>query len=281
MTRPFSPTRPSLEIRGRTFGGGKPFVIAGPCVIESRELMLTVARRLAEIADERGVDLIFKSSFDKANRSSAQGARGPGIASGLERLAEVREATGLPLLTDVHLPDQCAEAAEVVDVLQIPAFLCRQTDLLVAAAETGKVVNIKKGQFLAPWDMQNATKKCESAGNRRLMVTERGSSFGYGRLVVDMNSFGHLSKTGHLVVFDATHSVQEPGGLGTATGGDRRLVPALARAAAATGEIDGVFFEVHPDPDRAPSDGPNMVKLEEFPRILDGVLAVWRAVRGI
>ncbi|MCE9595241.1 MAG: 3-deoxy-8-phosphooctulonate synthase [Planctomycetes bacterium] len=273
-------TRPTLEVRGRRLGGGKLFLIAGPCVLESRELVLGVAQRLAEIASERSVDLIFKSSYDKANRSSVAGARGPGLEAGLELLAEVRELTGLPVLTDVHHPEQCAAAAEVVDVLQIPAFLCRQTDLLVAAAETGKVVNIKKGQFLAPWDMQHAVKKCEAAGNRRLMVTERGSSFGYGRLVVDMNSFGHLSKTGHLVVFDATHSVQEPGGLGSSTGGDRRLVPALARAATATGEIDGVFFEVHPDPDHAPSDGPNMVRLAEFPQILDGVLAIQRAVRG-
>lgn len=272
--------RPTLELCGRTLGGGELFVIAGPCVLEGRELVLSIAERLRALAQERRIDLIFKASFDKANRSSLSGVRGPGLAGGLELLAEVRERTGLPVLTDVHHPEQCARAAEVVDVLQIPAFLCRQTDLLVAAAETGKVVNIKKGQFLAPWDMQNAVKKCEGAGNRRLMVTERGSSFGYGRLVVDMNSFGHLSKTGHLVVFDATHSVQEPGGLGHATGGDRTLVPALARAAAATGQVDGVFFEVHPDPDHAPSDGPNMVRLDEFPRILDGVLAVARAARG-
>jgi 2-dehydro-3-deoxyphosphooctonate aldolase (KDO 8-P synthase) len=169
----------------------------------------------------------------------------------------------------------------VVDVLQIPAFLCRQTDLLIAAAETGRAVNIKKGQFLAPWDMLNATKKCEGAGNANLLVTERGASFGYGRLVVDMNSFGHLSKTGHPVVFDATHSVQEPGARGTSTGGDRTLVPALARAAVATGEVDGLFFEVHPDPDNAPSDGPNMIRLEQFGAILDSVLAVHRAVRAI
>jgi 2-dehydro-3-deoxyphosphooctonate aldolase (KDO 8-P synthase) len=239
------PSRPKLELGGRTFGGGELFVIAGPCVLEGRELVLSIAERLAELAAERKLALIFKSSFDKANRSSVAGVRGPGLDAGLELLAEVRERTGLPVLTDVHWPEQCARVAPVVDCLQIPAFLCRQTDLLIAAAETGKVVNIKKGQFLAPWDMQHAVKKCESAGNRRLMVTERGSSFGYGRLVVDMNSFGHLSKTGHLVVFDATHSVQEPGGLGAATGGDRRLVPALARAAAATGQIDGVFFEVH------------------------------------
>jgi 2-dehydro-3-deoxyphosphooctonate aldolase (KDO 8-P synthase) len=272
-------TRPVLELRGRTLGGGELFLIAGPCVLEGRDFVLDLAARLRDIAAERGVPLIFKASFDKANRSSASSARGPGLQSGLDLLAEVRERTGLATLTDVHLPEHCAPAAEAVDVLQIPAFLCRQTDLLVAAAETGAVVNIKKGQFLAPWDMGNATRKCEAAGNRRLMVTERGATFGYGRLVVDMNSFGHLSKTGHLVVFDATHSVQEPGGLGTATGGDRRLVPALARAATATGELDGLFFEVHPDPDHAPSDGPNMVRLDQFGAILDGVLAVHRALR--
>ncbi len=275
-----SAPRPTLELRGRELGGGKLFVIAGPCVLEARDFVISIATRLRDIAGERGIDLIFKSSFDKANRTSASSTRGPGLEAGLELLAEVRERVGVPVLTDVHTEEQCAIAARSVDVLQIPAFLSRQTDLLIAAAETGAVVNIKKGQFLAPWDMQNATKKCEAAGNRRLMVTERGVTFGYGRLVVDMTSFGHLSKTGHLVVFDATHSVQEPGGLGTKSGGDRRLVPGLARAAAATGEIDGVFFEVHPDPDRAPSDGPNMVVLDEFPEILDGVLAVHRAVRG-
>jgi len=272
--------RPSVQIGGQSFGAGKLFLFAGPCVLESPELIHRIAGELRDIAGSRGVPLVFKSSFDKANRSSAQGARGPGIERGLELLAAVKQRWNLPLVTDVHTAEQCVQAAEVVDVLQIPAFLCRQTDLLIAAAETGRAVNIKKGQFLAPWDMVNATKKCESAGNTNLLVTERGASFGYGRLVVDMTAFAHLSKTGHPVVFDATHSVQEPGALGTSTGGDRTKVPALARAAIATGEVDGLFFEVHPDPDNAPSDGPNMIKLHEFAAILDGVLAVHRAVRS-
>jgi 2-dehydro-3-deoxyphosphooctonate aldolase (KDO 8-P synthase) len=266
-------------VRKKRLGGGELFIIAGPCVLETRELTLSVAERLAEIAEARALQLVFKSSFDKANRSSGKSTRGPGL-SGLEWLAEVREKFGLAVLTDVHLPEQCAPAAEIVDVLQIPAFLCRQTDLLVAASSTGKAVNIKKGQFLAPWDMIHVTKKCEEAGNANLMVTERGASFGYGRLVVDMTGFEFLSKTGHPVVFDATHSVQQPGALGDKTGGDRRQVPALARAAVATGHVDGVFFEVHPDPDRAPSDGPNMVRLDEFESILDGVLAVHKATRA-
>jgi 2-dehydro-3-deoxyphosphooctonate aldolase (KDO 8-P synthase) len=271
--------RPSVQVRKKRLGGGELFVIAGPCVLETRELTLSIAERLAEIAEERALELVFKSSFDKANRSSGKSVRGPGLA-GMEWLAEVRETHGLSVLTDVHLPDQCAAAAEFVDVLQIPAFLCRQTDLLVAASATGKAINIKKGQFLAPWDMRNVTKKCEEAGNSSLIVTERGVSFGYGRLVVDMTGLEFLSETGHPVVFDATHSVQQPGALGDKTGGDRRQVPALARAAVATGHVDGVFFEVHPDPDRAPSDGPNMVKLDEFASILDGVLAVHRAARS-
>ncbi|MFN0243502.1 MAG: 3-deoxy-8-phosphooctulonate synthase [Planctomycetota bacterium] len=274
-------TRPTVAVGTRRLGGGALFLIAGPCVLESRELTLSIAERLAEIAAARELPLIFKASFDKANRTSIRAVRGPGIENGLPWLAEVRERFGVPVLTDVHLPEHCAEAAEFVDVLQIPAFLCRQTDLLIAAAETGRAINIKKGQFLAPWDMQNATKKCEQAGNANLMVTERGSTFGYGRLVVDMTGFEHLEKTGHPVVFDATHSVQEPGALGEKTGGDRRKVPALARAAVATGHVDGLFFEVHPDPDRSPSDGPNMLRLDDFASVIDGVLAVHRAVRGV
>jgi 2-dehydro-3-deoxyphosphooctonate aldolase (KDO 8-P synthase) len=274
-------TRPSLQLGPHALGGGGLFLIAGPCVLESREIAHTVAGALVEIAGERGIPLIFKSSFDKANRTSAGGARGPGLDLGLELLAEVGARWKTALLTDVHLPEQCARAAEVVDVLQIPAFLCRQTDLIVAAAETGRAVNVKKGQFLAPWDAQHAVAKCRSAGNPRVMITERGVSFGYGRLVVDMTGFEHLSRAGVPVVFDATHSVQEPGALGAATGGNREHVPALARAAVATGNVDGVFFEVHPDPDRAPSDGPNMVRLDQFAAILDGVLAVHRAVRAL
>ena len=276
-----SPTpRPSATVDGQTLGGGELFVIAGPCVLESEELTQRIAGELAALAAARGLPLIFKASFDKANRTSLGSTRGPGLEQGLEWLAGVRERHGLPILTDVHLPEQCARVAEAVDVLQIPAFLCRQTDLLVAASETQKTINIKKGQFLAPWDMQHATKKCEESGNANLIVTERGTSFGYGRLVVDMSGFQDLARTGHPVVFDATHSVQEPGGRGATTGGDRSRVPALARAAVATGQVDGLFFEVHPDPDQSPSDGPNMVRLDAFAEVLDGVLAVHQAVRA-
>ena len=272
--------RPTFDVRGRTLGGGELFVIAGPCVLESRELVLGVAERLRDLAAERDLALIFKSSFDKANRTSFRSARGPGLELGLELLAEVRETFDLTVLTDVHLPEQCAAAAEAVDVLQIPAFLCRQTDLLIAASETGRVLNVKKGQFLAPWDMTNVVDKCAEAGARDILVTERGTTFGFGRLVVDMTGFAELRKTGRPVVFDATHSVQRPGRGGTTTGGDRELVPALARAAVATGNVDGLFFEVHPDPDHAPSDGPNMVRLDDFGGVLDGVLAVHRAMSG-
>ncbi|MCZ6598179.1 MAG: 3-deoxy-8-phosphooctulonate synthase [Planctomycetota bacterium] len=272
-------SRPTVEVRGQTLGGGRPFLIAGPCVLETRELVCEVAERLRDLAAERDLPLIFKSSFDKANRTSRRSKRGPGLEEGLELLAEVGETYDLPVLTDVHLPEHCAPAAEVVDVLQIPAFLCRQTDLIVAASETGKAINLKKGQFLAPWDMQHVVEKCSAAGNTNTIVTERGSSFGYGRLVVDMTGFQDLARTGRPLVFDATHSIQRPGE-GGVTGGDRSLVPALARAAVATGHVDGLFFEVHPDPDRAPSDGPNMVTLESFGALLDGVLAVYRSARG-
>jgi len=272
--------RPTIDVSGRKLGGGQLFLIAGPCVLESRELTLSIAERLAAIAAERQVPLVFKASFDKANRSSAKSGRGPGLGA-IEWLGEVRERFGVPVLTDVHQPDQCASAAEIVDVLQIPAFLCRQTDLLVAAAQTGRAMNVKKGQFLAPWDMKNVVQKCEEAGNKNVLVTERGSSFGFGRLVVDMTGFDHLARTERPVVFDATHSVQEPGALGDRSGGDRTKVPALARAAVATGQVDGLFFEVHPDPDRSPSDGPNMIRLADFPGVLDGVLAIHRAVRAL
>jgi 2-dehydro-3-deoxyphosphooctonate aldolase (KDO 8-P synthase) len=272
--------RPAFRLGGRTLGGGRPFVLAGPCVLEERGLVLDVAGELAELARARGLDLIFKSSFDKANRSSLGAERGPGLEEGLELLSEVRRETGLPLVTDVHHPEQCAPAAEVVDVLQIPAFLCRQTDLVLAAARTGRAVNVKKGQFLAPWDMGNVVEKARAAGDGGVLVTERGTSFGYGRLVVDMTGFRHLVKAGAPIVFDATHSVQEPGALGTRTGGDRTQAPVLARAAVATGLVDGLFFEVHPDPDRAPSDGPNMVRLADFGAILDGVLAIHSAARN-
>jgi 2-dehydro-3-deoxyphosphooctonate aldolase (KDO 8-P synthase) len=266
----------TARIADQAVGGGRPFLIAGPCVLEERGMVLELAGHVAEIAAARDLPLVFKASYDKANRTSSSGARGPGMEEGLQLLADVKAATGLPLLTDVHLPEQCAPAAEVVDVLQIPAFLCRQTDLLVAAAHTGACVNVKKGQFLAPWDMEHVAAKCREAGKDNLLVTERGSSFGYGRLVVDMSGLEDLAATGHPVVFDATHSVQRPGE-GGRTGGDRTRVPALARAAAATGVVDGFFFEVHPDPDSAPSDGPNMVRLEDLPALLDGVLAVHAA----
>jgi 2-dehydro-3-deoxyphosphooctonate aldolase (KDO 8-P synthase) len=272
--------RPTIDVSGRKLGGGQLFLIAGPCVLESRELTLSIAEKLVAIASERKVPLVFKASFDKANRSSARSGRGPGLGA-IEWLGEVRERFGVPVLTDVHQPDQCASAAEIVDVLQIPAFLCRQTDLLVAAAQTGRAMNVKKGQFLAPWDMKNVVQKCEEAGNKNVLVTERGSSFGFGRLVVDMTGFDHLARTERPVVFDATHSVQEPGALGDRSGGDRTKVPALARAAVATGQVDGLFFEVHPDPARSPSDGPNMIRLADFPGVLDGVLAIHRAVRAL
>lgn len=272
--------RPRIEVAGRSLGGGRPFVIAGPCVLERLELTLAIAEELAALCAARGVPLVFKASFDKANRTSAGAGRGPGLEEGLEQLAAARERSGAPVLTDVHLPEQCARAAEVVDVLQIPAFLCRQTDLLLAAGETGRAVNVKKGQFLAPWDAERMAAKVASTGNRNILVTERGSSFGYGRLVVDMGGLHHLVRSGFPVVMDATHAVQEPGSLGGRTGGDRERAPELARAAAATGHVDGFFFEVHPDPDSSPSDGPNMIRLERFGEVLDGVLAVHAAVHG-
>jgi 2-dehydro-3-deoxyphosphooctonate aldolase (KDO 8-P synthase) len=273
-------SRPTCQIAGRTVGGGELFVIAGPCVLETRALALSIAESLRDVCAARGLPLVFKASYDKANRTKVSSGRGPGIDEGLTMLSEVKRRVGVPVLTDVHLPDECASAAEVVDVLQIPAFLCRQTDLVLAAAGTGKAVNVKKGQFLAPWDMAHVTAKCAAAGNRNVLVTERGTTFGYGRLVVDMTGLEELARTGHPVVFDATHSVQRPGGSDGTTGGERRLAPVLARAALATGEVDGVFFEVHPDPDHAPSDGPNMVRLEEFAGILDGLVAVHRAIRS-
>ncbi|MEZ5978234.1 MAG: 3-deoxy-8-phosphooctulonate synthase [Planctomycetota bacterium] len=270
----------TLTVGAKELGGERPFLFAGPCVLEREDLTLRIASRLAEIAAERGVDLVFKASFDKANRTKSTSQRGPGIAEGLAQLARVRDELGLPTLTDVHLPEQCAIAAEAVDVLQIPAFLCRQTDLLLAAGETGRAVNVKKGQFLAPWDMAHAVEKVRDGGGRSVSVCERGSTFGYGRLVVDMAGLDDMAAFGVPVVFDATHSVQRPGTASGTTGGDRRLAPLLARAAAATGRVDGFFFEVHEDPDSSPSDAANMLRLDAFPSILDGVLAAWDAGRG-
>lgn len=246
------------------FGNGLPLsLIAGPCQMESRDHAMEVALALKDISDALGIGLVFKTSYDKANRTSAKGARGMGMAAALPVFAEIRERTGLPVLTDVHDAAQCAPVAEVVDVLQIPAFLCRQTDLLVAAAKTGKVVNVKKGQFLAPWDMVNVAAKVTESGNPNVMLTERGASFGYNTLVSDMRALPIMAEIGAPVIFDATHSVQQPGGKGASSGGQREFVPVLARAAVAVG-VAGVFIETHPDPDNAPSDGPNMVPLAAF-----------------
>jgi 2-dehydro-3-deoxyphosphooctonate aldolase (KDO 8-P synthase) len=249
-------------------GNHLPFVlIAGPCQIESRSHALEVAAALRDLSDTTGVRVIYKSSYDKANRTSAAAARGVGMAQGLAILAEVRERTGLPTLTDVHAPDQCAPAAEAVDVLQIPAFLCRQTDLLLAAGATGRAINVKKGQFLAPWDMAHVAAKIASTGNENILLCERGASFGYNTLVSDMRALPIMARTGYPVVFDATHSVQQPGGQGASSGGEREFAPVLARAALAVG-VAAVFIETHPDPDRAPSDGPNMIPLREMPALV-------------
>ena len=262
-------------------GNDAPLVlISGPCQIESRVHALDCAERLVDIAGRAGAALIFKSSFDKANRTSLGAERGIGIDEGLDILAGIRERCGCPVLTDVHLPEQCAAAAERVDVLQIPAFLCRQTDLVVAAAETGKPLNIKKGQFLAPWDMVNVVEKARASGNRDVMVCERGASFGYNALVNDMRALPQLAETGCPVVFDATHSVQQPGGLGAASGGQREFVPVLARAAVAIG-VAAVFMESHPDPDNAPSDGPAMVPLDALGPLLEQLVAVDRLSKSL
>ena len=250
------------------FGNALPLsIIAGPCQLESRAHALEVASALKEIASRLKIGLVYKTSFDKANRTSAAAARGIGLMQALPIFAEIRSKLGLPVLTDVHELAQCTEVAQAVDVLQIPAFLCRQTDLLLAAAATGKVVNVKKGQFLAPWDMANVVAKITGAGNPNVLVTERGVSFGYNTLVSDMRALPIMARTGAPVIFDATHSVQQPGGKGTSSGGEREFVPVLARAAVAVG-VAGVFIETHPDPDHAPSDGPNMVPLREFEGLL-------------
>jgi 2-dehydro-3-deoxyphosphooctonate aldolase (KDO 8-P synthase) len=254
----------TVRVGGIEIANDRPFVvIAGPCQIESRSHALDMARALAGIAERTGVKVIYKSSYDKANRTSASAARGIGMDAGLAILSEVRALTGLPVLTDVHTAEQCAIAAEAVDVLQIPAFLCRQTDLLLAAGETGRAINVKKGQFLAPWDMVNVAEKIAGTGNRDILLCERGASFGYNTLVSDMRSLPIMARTGYPVVFDATHSVQQPGGQGTSSGGQREFAPVLARAALAVG-VAAVFIETHEDPDRAPSDGPNMIPLDQM-----------------
>ena len=270
---------PRVTIGGVTFANDAPIALfAGPCQMESRAHALDMASALKEISAKLGIGLVYKTSFDKANRTSLSGKRGMGLDASLAVFAEIRDKLGLATLTDVHTEEQCAIVAPVVDVLQIPAFLCRQTDLLVAAAKTGRVVKIKKGQFLAPWDMKNVVAKVTASGNRNVLVTERGVSFGYNTLVTDMRALPIMAETGAPVIFDATHSVQQPGGQGTSSGGDRRFVPVLARAAVAVG-IAGLFIETHEDPDNAPSDGPNMVPLKDFAALVSELMAIDRVVK--
>ncbi len=257
-----------------------PFtLLAGPCQAEGVQHSVEIAGTLAEICSARGIGYVFKASFDKANRTSLSGKRGLGLDEGLGCLDAVKQQVGCPVLTDVHLPDQCAVVAEVVDILQIPAFLCRQTDLLLAAGQTGRAINVKKGQFLAPWDMPNVAAKIASTGNKNVMLCERGSSFGYNTLVTDMRALPQLAATGQPVVFDATHSVQQPGGLGGASGGQREFAPVLARAAMAIG-IAALFIETHPDPDNAPSDGPNMIPIDQMADLLDMLKEIDRVAKA-
>lgn len=269
-----------VTVAGLTLGNDLPLtLIAGPCVMESREHALETAHALADIACGLGIGLIYKTSFDKANRTSLDSARGVGLDNALAVFAEIREVVGLPLLTDVHTPEQCERLAEVVDVLQIPAFLCRQTDLLIAAAKTGRAVNVKKGQFLAPWDMKNVVEKLRQSGNDSIMVCERGASFGYNTLVSDMRALPIMAETGCPVVFDATHSIQQPGGRGGTSGGQREFAPVLARAAVAIG-VAAVFMEAHPDPDNAPSDGPNMISFRELPEVVEVLIELDRLAKA-
>ena len=269
-----------IEIGNVTVANDAPFVlIAGPCALESRSHAMEMSAALVEITSKLGIGLIYKSSFDKANRTSLDSPRGIGLSESLPILADVRETHGCPVLTDIHLPEHCIPVAEAVDVLQIPAFLSRQTDLIVAAAETGRALNVKKGQFLAPWDMVNVVRKAEAAGNNRVMVCERGASFGYNTLVSDMRALPILAQTGCPVVFDATHSVQQPGGQGAVSGGQREFVPVLARAAMAIG-VAAVFMETHQDPDSAPSDGPNMVPIKNLAAILETLVKIDRIAKA-
>lgn len=261
-------TQKKITIDTVTCGNDQPLMlIAGPCAIESETHALDMAGALEEITSRLGIGFVYKSSFDKANRTSLSSSRGSGLEAGLKVLEAVKKTMGCPVLTDVHLPEQCGEVGSVVDILQIPAFLCRQTDLLMAAAETGRAVNVKKGQFLAPWDMVHVAEKLAATGNDRILLTERGTSFGYNTLVSDMRALPQMTETGYPVIFDATHSVQQPGGLGGASGGQREFVPVLARAAVSVG-VAGVFIETHQDPENAPSDGPNMVPLSEMENLL-------------
>lgn len=269
-----------IKINGLRVGQGSPLlVMAGPCVLEDEALTLEIAETLAEITSELGFGFVFKASFDKANRSSVSSYRGPGMKKGLEMLALVKEKLKVPVISDIHVPAQAEEAAKVLDVIQIPAFLCRQTDLLVAAGRTGKPVNVKKGQFMSPYEMKNVIDKIASTGNRQILLTERGSFFGYNSLVVDFRSLPAMRSLGFPVVFDATHSVQSPGGGGSCSSGDRTMAPVLARAAVAVG-VDAVFFEVHPDPDKALCDGPNSLPLGQFRGVLEELAAIRRAVGG-
>ena len=269
-----------VRIGGVTVGADRPLtVIAGPCQLESLDHALMIGARMAGICAENGLGYIFKASYDKANRTSLGAQRGLGIAAGLDVLAEVRARIGAPVLTDVHAADQCARVAQAVDVLQIPAFLCRQTDLLLAAGETGRAINVKKGQFLAPWDMANVAAKIASTGNQNILLCERGASFGYNTLVSDMRSLPIMARTGYPVVFDATHSVQQPGGLGGASGGQRELAPVLARAAVAIG-VSAVFIETHEAPDGAPSDGPNMIPLDQMAALVATLAAFDRLAKA-
>ena len=270
----------SVDLGPFAIGGGQPLVlIAGPCQAESPEAMAAIADALDQIATRLDLPLIFKASFDKANRTSADAARGMGLDATLRAFDDIRRKTGRPVLTDVHLPEHCAPVAEVVDVLQIPAFLCRQTDLLEAAARTGRALHIKKGQFLAPWDMEHVAAKCANAGNQRLILCDRGTSFGYNTLVSDFRGVPTMRALGYPVTFDATHSVQQPGGQGGRSGGQREFVPTLARAAVAVG-VDGLFIETHPDPDAALSDGPNMVPLAHMAALLEDLLAIDAVARA-
>ncbi|GGX59797.1 2-dehydro-3-deoxyphosphooctonate aldolase [Tateyamaria omphalii] len=261
-----------VEVAGLTIGNDRPLtVIAGPCALESADLGQEVAGRMKEVCEAAGAQYVFKASYDKANRTSLKGGRGLGFDQGLKALQSVKDAIDVPVLTDVHTEAQCAPVAEVADILQIPAFLCRQTDMLLATGETGAVVNIKKGQFLAPWEMGNIVAKVESTGNSRILLTERGTSFGYNTLVADMRSLPQMAQTGYPVVMDATHSVQQPGGKGGSSGGQREFAPVMARAAVAIG-VGAVFIETHPDPDTAPSDGPNMIYLDQMPALVDTLM---------
>ena len=269
-----------LSIGTLSVGNDLPLtLIAGPCALESRTHAMEMSGALVEMTDRLGVGLIYKTSFDKANRTSLRNSRGLGLEDSLPILAEVREKYGCPVLTDIHLPEQCATVAQAVDVLQIPAFLCRQTDLILAAAATGKTLNIKKGQFLAPWDMKNVVEKAEAGGNKNIMVCERGTSFGYNTLVSDMRALPQLAENGYPVVFDATHSVQQPGGQGTASGGQREFVPVLAKAAVAIG-VAAVFMETHQYPDKAPSDGPNMIPLDQMEILIGKLMELDRVAKA-